>query len=163
MTRTPFSKLAGQPNSRQIFVGRASVVDFDPRKEALEPPEVFPVHLSSQCPHGALEIHRQMVQKLFFSHINIVHSPGSRSRQELCMKTRLSLYYTGSNIIGIMWGAIHKPCGHGRGGGGFYQMSILIHMSYLVKWSTKGGEGQKCPKYSPHGLWTTLDGTFYVT
>ena len=87
-------------NSRQIFVGRrraASVVDFDPRKEALFlPPEVFPVHLlSSQCPHGALEIHRQMVQKLFFSHISIVHSPGCCCwESKLCMKTETDWTWT---------------------------------------------------------------------
>ena len=121
MTRTPFSKLAGQPNSRQIFVGRASVVDFDPRKEALEPPEVFPVHLSSQCPHGALEIHRQMVQKLFFSHISIVHSPGCCCwESKLCMKTETDWTWT-SIVVEIylcMYVLFHYlclPCSHEEG------------------------------------------------
>ena len=38
---------------------------------------------------------------------------------------------------------------------GVCQMSILLHKPYLVKWSTKGGGGQKCSKICPHGLWTT--------
>ena len=41
-----------------------------------------------------------------------------------------------------------------KGGGGVSQMSMLLHKSYLVKWSTKGGGGgQKSPKNCPHGLW----------
>ena len=103
MTRTPFFEVGGPTNripAKYLLDARLLLISTR-EKRLSEPPEVFPVHLSSQCPHGALEIHRQMVQKLFFSHINIVHSPGSRSRQELCMKTRLSLYYTGSNIFGI--------------------------------------------------------------
>ena len=39
-------------------------------------------------------------------------------------------------------GGIHKPCGHDRGRGVF-QMSILLHKPYLVKWSTKGEGGSK--------------------
>ena len=35
-------------------------------------------------------------------------------------------------------------------------MSILLHKIYLVKWSTKGLGGSKCPKNYPHGLWMTL-------
>ena len=45
-------------------------------------------------------------------------------------------------------------CGQGRGGGVF-QMSILLHKPYLVKWSTKGEVDQKCPKNCPHDLWKT--------
>ena len=32
-------------------------------------------------------------------------------------------------------------------------MSMLLHKSYSVKWSTKGEGGQKSPKNCPHGLW----------
>ena len=41
------------------------------------------------------------------------------------------------------YGAIHKPCGHGRG---CYQIPILLHKPYIVKMSTKRGRGQKISK-----------------
>ena len=41
------------------------------------------------------------------------------------------------------------------GGGGVYQLSILLHKPYLVKWSTKGEGGQTCSKNFPRGLWKT--------
>ena len=37
----------------------------------------------------------------------------------------------------------------------FFKMSIFLHKPYLVKWSTKGERGKKCPKKCPHGLWMT--------
>ena len=40
----------------------------------------------------------------------------------------------------------HVDTGHG-------QISILLHKTYLVKWSTKGG-GQRCLKFCPLGSWT---------
>ena len=48
--------------------------------------------------------------------------------------TRISMYL---NVN------IHKPCVHGRREG-ISQMSISLHKPYLVKWSTKGRECQKC-------------------
>ena len=40
--------------------------------------------------------------------------------------------------VHLLWGGVHKPCGHGRGRG-LCQMYIV--QPYLVKWSTKGERG----------------------
>ena len=39
-------------------------------------------------------------------------------------------------------------------GRGVAQMSTLLNKSYLVKVSTKGERGQKCPKFCLRGLYT---------
>ena len=45
---------------------------------------------------------------------------------------------------GDVKGGIDKPCGDGG-----YQMSILLHKAYLVKWSTKEQGGKKSPQNCP--------------
>ena len=51
------------------------------------------------------------------------------------------------------FGIIDKPCGHDKGSEGdwerVWKMSIVLHKTYLVKWSINEGgvRGQKCPKY----------------
>lgn len=42
-------------------------------------------------------------------------------------------------------GVIHKPRGQLRGDG-ISQMTILLHTPYLIKVTTKGGEGQNTQK-----------------
>ena len=41
-------------------------------------------------------------------------------------------------------------------------MSTLLNKSNLVKVSTKGGRGQKCPKFCLRGLYTAPCGIFFV-
>ena len=45
--------------------------------------------------------------------------------------------------MGSSSGVIHKPRGQLRG---VSQMTILLHKSYLIKVTTKGGGGSKIPK-----------------
>ena len=53
----------------------------------------------------------------------------------------------------ILLGTVYKPCRKVRGRG-VAQMSTLLNKSYLVKVSTKGEGGQKCPKFCLRGLYT---------
>ena len=49
---------------------------------------------------------------------------------------------------------VYKPRRQVRGRG-VAQISTLLNKSYFVKVSTKGGGGQKCPKFCLRGLYTT--------
>ena len=62
---------------------------------------------------------------------------------QLCTRMTVHIILSCENAVG----SIHKPCGHGRGRG-VSQMSMLLHKSYLVKWSTKGEGGKNLQKLS---------------
>ena len=54
----------------------------------------------------------------------------------------------------ISIGGIHKPCGHGGGGGLAKTPYYYIRLTYLVFRIVHEGD-QKCLKNCPHGLWMT--------
>ena len=56
---------------------------------------------------------------------------------------------------------VYKPCRQLRGRG-VAQMSTLLNKSYLVKVSTKGEGGQKCPKFCLRGLYTAPDKKLWI-
>ena len=60
----------------------------------------------------------------------------------------------------IHLGVIHKPFGHGRGKE-VCQMSILLQKPYLVKLSTKGGEGGQNVQNSVHVVYRRPLGYFF--
>ena len=65
------------------------------------------------------------------------------------LKGNQSYFNTQKTLKGLCTNHVDKWRGRGVA-----QMSTLLNKSYLVKVSTKGGGGQKCPKFCLRGLYT---------
>ena len=70
----------------------------------------------------------------------------------------MSIFTYRFNFLGTVYkphllGTVYKPRRQVKGEG-VAQMSTLLNKNYLVKVSTKGEGGQKCPKFCLRGLYT---------